>query len=87
MLSCNYYFDELLTSLDQGYCIIDVMFDNSNKPYNYLFVDVNPAFEKQSGLKDVKGKLIKDLKPDHEQFWFDIYGKIALSGKLLRFQG
>jgi PAS domain S-box-containing protein len=48
---------------------------------DYRFLEVNPAFEKQTGLHDAQGKLMRDLAPGHESHWFDIYGKIALTGE------
>lgn len=67
----------LFNSIDQGFCIIEVIFDETGHPYDYIFLDYNPAFEKQTGLKDARGKRIKDLNPLQEQHWFDLYGDIV----------
>jgi two-component system, sensor histidine kinase PdtaS len=75
----NYYY-RLFNSIDIGFCIIDVLFDNQNKPEDYLFLEYNPAFEKHTGLKNVIGKTIKSIAPLHEQHWFEIYGKVAKTG-------
>jgi len=75
----------LFDSIDEGFCIVEVIFDN-NKPIDYRFLEINPAFEKQTGLHDAKGKLMRDLRPKHEEHWFEIYGKIALTGKSIRFE-
>lgn len=76
----------LFNSMDEGFCTIEVIFDENDKPVDYRFLEINPAFEKQTGLKDAKGKLMRELAPDHEQHWFDIYGKIALTGESARFE-
>lgn len=76
----------LFNSMEEGFCTIEVIFDENDKPVDYRFLEINPAFEKQTGLKDAKGKLMRDLAPDHEQHWFDIYGKIALTGESARFE-
>jgi len=76
---------ELFNSLIEGYCIIEMVFDADNKPVDYRFLEINEAFESQTGLHDAQGKLMRDLAPDHEQHWFDIYGKIALTGKAEHF--
>jgi PAS domain S-box-containing protein len=73
-------------SIDQGFCTIEVIFDENDHPYDYRFLDYNTAFEKQTGLKDVKGKTIKQLNPAQEQHWFDLYGDIAKTGKSLIFE-
>ena len=76
----------LFNSIDQGFCIIEVIFDENDHPYDYIFVDYNPAFEKQTGLSNAKGKRIKDMNPLQEQHWFDLYGSIAKSGKPMYFE-
>jgi PAS domain S-box-containing protein len=76
----------LFNSMEEGFCTIEVIFDQNDKPVDYRFLEINPAFEKQTGLKDAKGKLMRELAPDHEQHWFDIYGKIALTGESARFE-
>jgi signal transduction histidine kinase len=73
--------------MDEGFCTIDVIFDDTGKPWDYHFVETNPAFGKQTGLVDVKGKRVSELVPGHEQHWFDIYGRVALTGEPLRFEG
>ncbi len=75
----------LFNSIDEGFCTIEVIFDDNNNPIDYRFLEINPAFEEQTGLSDAQGKLMRDLAPDHEEHWFEIYGKIALTGKPLRF--
>ncbi len=76
----------LFNSMEEGFCTIEVLFDQNDHPIDYRFLEINPAFEKQTGLKTAKGKLMRELAPDHEQHWFDIYGKIALTGESKRFE-
>ena len=76
----------LFNSMEEGFCTIEVLFDKNDKAVDYRFLEINPAFEKQSGLKDAKGKLMRELAPNYEQHWFDIYGKIALTGESARFE-
>ncbi len=75
----------LFNSIDEGFCTVEVLFDVNNKPVDYRFLEINPAFEEQTGLIDADGKLMRDLAPDHEEHWFEIYGKIALTGESIRF--
>jgi len=72
--------------MDEGFCTIEVIFDANQKPIDYRFLEVNTAFEKQTGLKDAKGKRIRELAPNLEEHWFEIYGKIALTGEAARFE-
>jgi PAS domain S-box-containing protein len=75
----------LFNSIDEGFCTVEVIFDDNNKPIDYRFLEINPAFEKQTGLIEAEGKLMRDLAPNHEDYWFEIYGKIALTGQPIRF--
>ena len=75
----------LFNTLIEGFCIIEVVFDAEDKPVDYRFLEVNPAFEAQTGLHDAQGKLMRELAPDHEAHWFEIYGKVALTGEPARF--
>ena len=75
----------LFDSIDEGFAIIEMVFDPSNKPVDYRFLDINSAFERQTGLVDAKGKLMSRLAPNHEAYWYEIYGKIAVTGEPIRF--
>ena len=75
----------LFNSMDEGYCIVDVLFDENNQPVDYLFVEVNPSLESLTGLHGALGKRVRELVPDLEEFWFETYGKVALTGESIRF--
>ena len=74
----------LFDSIDEGFCIIEMVFDNY-KPLDYRFLEVNASFERQTGMHEAKGKLMRSFAPNHESYWFEIYGKVALTGQPIRF--
>ena len=76
----------LHNSMDEGFCIVEVLFDAAHRPTDYRFLDVNPTFEKQSGLRGALGKTMRELAPAHEQHWFDTYGRVARTGEPQRFE-
>ncbi|WP_448661479.1 ATP-binding protein [Sphingomonas sp. CJ20] len=76
----------LFESIDAGFCVIDMVFDADGKPVDYVFLEANPAFARQTGLEDAVGKSMRSLAPGHEQHWFDIYGKVAMTGERVRFE-
>ncbi|MFL4996359.1 MAG: PAS domain S-box protein [Microvirga sp.] len=76
----------LFEALDQGFCIIELVFDEQNRPVDYVFVEVNPVFEEQTGLRDAAGKSMRSFHPEHEHHWFDTYGRVALTGDPERFE-
>jgi len=75
----------LFNSIDQGFCIIEMIFDKKNKPVDYKFLEVNKVFEEQTGLVNPTGKTALELLPNLESHWFETYGQVALTGKPLRF--
>ena len=75
---------ELLDSIDQGFCIIEVLFDAHARPTDYVFLHVNRAFERHSGLADAEGRRMRELRPEHEEYWYEMFGEIALTGNRLR---
>ena len=75
----------LFETIDAGFCIIEMRYDAAGHPIDYHFVEVNDAFERNTGLADVEGRSMRDIAPDHEQYWFDRYGDVALRRKPIRF--
>ena len=76
----------LFNSMDEGFCIIEMLFDENEKPIDYIFIEANPAFKKQTGLDNVVGKRVRELIPTNEEYWYEIYGKVALTGESVRFE-
>jgi PAS domain S-box-containing protein len=76
----------LFESIDQGFCIIEMKFDQDGRPHDYVFCEMNPSFQAQTGLVDAVGKSMRELAPGHESHWFDIYGRVASTGEPVRFE-
>jgi PAS domain S-box-containing protein len=70
----------------EGFCVIEVIFDAAQNAIDYRFLEINPAFENQTGLQNARGRLMRELVPDHEEHWFEVYGKVALTGEPVRFE-
>jgi len=78
-------FHKLFALIDDGFCIVEMKFDGEH-PIDYRFVEVNSAFVDQTGIVNAQGAWMRDVAPDHEQHWFDIYGRVALTGEPVRFE-
>ena len=76
----------LFDSIDEGFCVIEMIFDDHRMPIDYRFLETNPMFEKQTGLKNATGKRMKELARNHEAHWFEIYGRVATTGEPIRLQ-
>ena len=75
----------LFESIDEGFCVIEMLFDSHQKPVDYRFLEVNPAFERQAGMHDVAGKRMLEFVSEIEPHWLENYARVALTGKPIRF--
>ncbi len=78
----------LFNSIDEGFCVIEVMFDRDGKANDHRFLEINPSFEKLTGIpadEALSGRSVSELIPNFEEKWSEIYGRVALSGEPIRF--
>jgi PAS domain S-box-containing protein len=75
----------LFEKMDQGFCVIEMIHDAAGRASDYRFLEINPAFEKQTGLKNALGKTIRELVPDNEAYWYETYDQVARTGLTRRF--
>ena len=75
----------VIDSMDEGLAVIQIIVDEAGVPVDYRFLEVNPAFERQTGLVGAIGRTARELVPGLEERWFQIYGKVALTGESIRF--
>ncbi len=76
----------LFQTIDDGFCVLEMLFDEAGQPFDYRFLEVNPAFERQTGLEQAVGKTARELVPQLDGKWFEIYGKVALTGEAVRIE-
>ena len=69
-----------------GLCIVEMKFDADQRPIDYMIVEGNAAFEQQTGLVGANGKWVSEVAPGLERHWFDLYGRVALTGEPARFE-
>jgi PAS domain S-box-containing protein len=76
----------LFESMDEGFCICEMLFDDDGVPQDYRFLEVNSIFGSLTGLEGATGKTIRELTPDLEAEWFEIYGRVVQTGEPVRFE-
>jgi PAS domain S-box-containing protein len=81
-------FRTLFSEMQSGAALHEIILDEQGTPVDYRFLDINPAFERQTGLKrdQVVGKRLLEVLPESEPFWIETYGKVALTGEPIRFE-
>ncbi|MBN6150450.1 PAS domain S-box protein [Xanthomonas sp. AmX2] len=79
------HYREIFDNIDSGFCVVEVLFEHG-RAVDYVFLEINAAFERASGLRDVLGRRMRELSPTHEEHWFQLYGEVALSGRSMQFE-
>ncbi len=73
-----------------AYAYHQLVVDGAGAPVDYIFLEVNPAFETMIGRSrdEIIGKPATEVFPELNEGafdWIGIYGRVALTGKSLRF--
>ncbi|WP_052572980.1 PAS domain S-box protein [Haloferula sp. BvORR071] len=76
----------LFNSIDEGFCVVEVMFNEAGEAYDYRYLETNPSFVTQTGLSDVVGKTSREVFPGQGDEWYRIYGEISRKGGSARFE-
>ena len=78
----------LFESMLHGYAYCEMLYEDG-KPRDFVYLDVNKAFEELTGLKDVVGKRVTEVIPgirESSPELFQAYGRVALTGIPERFE-
>ena len=78
----------LFNSMIEGFALHEIICDEKGEPFDYRFLDINPAFEKLTGLKReiVLGRTHNEILPDDDPRWARAYGAVALTGEPTHFE-
>ncbi len=70
-----------------GFAICEIICDAAGQPSDIRFLEVNHAFERNTGLKsvDIIGMTMRELLPETEGHWIERFGKVAVSGEPVSF--
>lgn len=75
-------FRSLFESMDDGYCVVEPLYDAEGRPVDYRYLLVNPAMERQIGMTDTVGKTARELMPNHERHWIEGYARVSETGEV-----
>jgi PAS domain S-box-containing protein len=73
---------------DDGFVIVQPIFDEDGNSDDYYNLQINKAWERQTGLSAAKfeGKRIREAMPNVEPFWPKTYADVIRTGKSSRFE-
>lgn len=80
-------FKSLFENMEEGFALHKIICDSEGMPVDYIFLEVNEAFENITNLKseDIIGRKVSEVLPDIEEYWIEKYGEVALTRKSLSF--
>ena len=81
-------FRTLFETMTEGFALHEIITDEQGRPSDYRFLDVNPAFERLTGIKrtNLIGKRVLEVLPAIEPHWIEQYGRVALTGEPLHME-
>ncbi|QJR35947.1 PAS domain-containing protein [Gemmatimonas groenlandica] len=73
-------FRTLFSTMDEGFCVVEMVFDQDGRAIDYRIEVMNAAFEKHTGMSGLVGKSVREALPTLEEFWYETYGRVATTG-------
>ncbi len=71
----------LFERMSEGFHIGEMIYDRSGQPFDFRFLEVNPAFERLTGLSDATGKTVRELIPGIQQEVIERYARVQSTGE------
>lgn len=81
-------YHSLFNNMLEGFAYCQMVYEN-DQPQDFIYLDVNPAFERLTGLQDVVGKKVSQVLPglsENQSELLNIYDRVASGGKPERFE-
>ncbi|HET7434242.1 MAG TPA: CheR family methyltransferase [Thermoanaerobaculia bacterium] len=72
-------FRKLFNSMDEGYILADVLFDEHDRPYDVRYIEANRAAVRMAGTELV-GRTAREVAPDFGADWVETSGRVARTG-------
>ncbi len=79
----------LFANMINGFAVHRMVLDDSGKAVDYIFLEVNDAFKRMTGLGDVTGRRVTEVIPgirNEPADWIGIYGQVAATGRSICFE-
>ncbi|MFD1144603.1 ATP-binding protein [Larkinella insperata] len=76
----------LFETMTEGFCLIDLIYDATDTLVDFRYLEVNKAFEQQTGLTNPTGQLVSQVVPGMERRWYQPYDQVVRTGRPVRFE-
>lgn len=77
------FYESLAASLNEGFYLADIIYDQNGIPCDYRYREVNAAFVRLMGdmtREELIGMRYTDLQPNVSQEWLEVFRQVATTG-------
>jgi len=78
----------LFKHMTSGFALHEMIYDDQGNPFDYRFLEINPAFEELTGISAemALGKTVREFLPVEALKWIDLYASVVQSGQSVTFE-
>lgn len=85
MLESEYRYRNLFETIDEGFCVAEIIYKDG-LPVDKLFLEINPSFERHSGLKNAQDRYLSEFIPDVTPDLLAVFDRVIKTGEAVRFE-
>jgi PAS domain S-box-containing protein/putative nucleotidyltransferase with HDIG domain len=81
-------YSDLFENLAEGFAYCQMLYEDG-EPVDWIYLDVNPAFEEQTGIVGAAGRRVSEVIPgirESDPELFETYSRVALTGEPEKFE-
>ncbi len=78
----------LFTHMTDGFGLVEVIYTDNGDPYDYRYLEINPAFSKYLGVEreQMLGRNMLEIFPNVSSTALEMYHEVAVSGQPIHFE-
>jgi len=75
----------LFDSIDEAFCLVELIFDDTGKAVDFTYLETNPAFVRHTGF-NAMGRRVREVVPGYDQIWLDHFAHTLQTGEVVRLE-
>ncbi|MEJ2540738.1 MAG: ATP-binding protein [Gemmatimonadota bacterium] len=76
---------EVPWSREPRFCLLEVLTDTRGRPHDCLVLQSSPAMDRHLEVESAAGMRLREIVPDTPEEWFELYARVARTGRSLQF--